>query len=69
MYEFHNKYIGRKYDNCAKFNFVLVIIQKIQKFLNPVNKKVIDKKKDEVKGKIISQFVGLKLKYAFSYCK
>ena len=30
------------------------------KFFNPVNKKVIGKMKDEFKGKVISEFVGLK---------
>ena len=29
-------------------------------FFNPVNKKVIDKMKDEFEGKIISEFAGLK---------
>ena len=32
------------------------------KFVDPVNKKVIDKMKDQFKGKIISEFVGLKSK-------
>ena len=32
------------------------------KFFDPVNKKVIDKMKDEFKGRIISEFVELKSK-------
>ena len=41
---------------------ILVIIYKIQRILILSIKKAIDKMKDEVEGKIISQFVGLKSK-------
>ena len=32
------------------------------KFFDPVNKKVVGKMKDEFKGKIISEFAGVKIK-------
>ena len=35
------------------------------KFFDPFNKKLIDKMKDEVKGKIIREFVGLKSRIKF----
>ena len=39
------------------------------KFFNPVNNKVIGKKKAEFKGKIISEFIGLKSKmYSLIHC-
>ena len=41
---------------------ILVVIYKIQRILILSIKKAIDKMKDEVEGKIISQFVGLKSK-------
>ena len=40
---------------------ILVIIQKIERFLI-LSKKVIGKMKYEIKGKVISEFVGLKSK-------
>ena len=39
---------------------------KDSKFFDPVNEKVIIKTKDEFKGKIISEFFGLKVKNVFS---
>ena len=86
MFKFHQKYIGRKYDNCALscylqaqiFQFkklkqmmsmktfvktriclILVNIQKIQSLFDLANNKGIAKMKDEVKGKMISGFLGL----------
>ena len=35
------------------------------KFFNPANEKVIDKMKNKLKEKIISEFIGLKLKNVF----
>ena len=41
---------------------ILVTIQKIQNIFDPVNKKVIGKMKNKVKGKTINEFGGLKSK-------
>ena len=89
MYEFHYKYIKRKYDAKQMLNknslvyeiktedvyedfskdkslFDLSDYPQDSTFFYPVNKKVIGKMKDEFKGKIISELVGLKSKmYSF----
>ena len=88
MYEFHYKYIGKKYYNKSKLLFTDTdsLVYEIEtddvyedfyknkslfdfsdypkdsKFLDPVKKKVTGKIKDEVKGNIIREFVGLKPK-------
>ena len=46
----------------GKICLTLVIIQKIQKFFDNANKKVIGKMKDEYGGVVIDEFVGLKPK-------
>ena len=45
-----------------KICLILVIIHYIPSLFEPINKKVIGKMKDEFRGKIISEFVVLKLK-------
>ena len=88
MYEFHYKYIGRKFNNNDKLLFTdkdsLVYgietnyvyedfygnenlfdfsnYPEDSNIFDPVDKNVIGKMKDEVKRKIISEFVELKLK-------
>ena len=48
------------YENKNLFNFSEYPLD--SNFFDPPSKKVIGKKKDEFKGKIISEFVGLKSK-------
>ena len=68
MYKFYYGYIKNKFDakllftNTDKNLFDFSDYSLNSKFFDPVNKKVIGKMKDEFKGKIISEFVGLKLK-------
>ena len=88
MDEFYYKYIGKRYNHCAKLLFIgtdsLVYetetddvygdfyenknlfdfsdYSKDSKIFDAINEKVIGKMKDEVKGEIISEFVGLKSK-------
>ena len=44
----------------TKICLILVIHPLDSKFFDPVNKKVIDKIKDESKGRIIKECIGLK---------
>ena len=77
MYEFHYKYTGSRSDAKLLFTDTDSLVYEIRTedvnencyqdknlfdFSDPVNKKVISKMKDESKGKIISDFVGLKSK-------
>ena len=78
MYGFHCKYIGSKFDAKLLFTDTDSLVYEIKtedvyedfdpdyalnsKFFDPVNKQVVGKMKDEFKGRIISQFVGLKSK-------
>ena len=83
MYEFHYKYIKRKFDAKLLLTDIDSLVCEIKtedvyedfyedknlfnfsdylksKFFDLINKNVIGKMKDEFKGKIISEFVGLK---------
>ena len=84
MYEFHYKYIKRKYDANSLFTDTDTSVYEIKikdvyedfykdknlfdfsdypqhsEFFDPANKNVTGKIKDDFKGKIISEFVGLK---------
>ena len=77
MYEFHYKYTGSRSDAKLLFTDTDSLVYEIRTedvnencyqdknlfdFSDPVNKKVISKMKDESKGKIISDFAGLKSK-------
>ena len=68
MYEFHYKYIKTKYNAKLLFTdrdkglFGFSDYPQDLKFFDLVHKNIIDKIKDEFKGKIIGEFVGLKSK-------
>ena len=46
----------------TKICLILLTIQKVQSFLNSVNKNIMGKMQDEFKGKLIREFFGLKTK-------
>ena len=60
-YEIKSENIYEKFLS-GKICLTLVIIQKIQRFFDETNKKVIAKMKDEFDGVIAVEFVGLKSK-------
>ena len=86
MYEFHYRYVKRKFSPDLLFTDTGSLVYEIKtndiyedfyedknlfdfsdyprdsKFFDLVNKTVIDKMKDEFRGKIISEFFGLKSK-------
>ena len=59
VYEIKTEYVYKTfYEDKSLFDFSDYPLN--SKFFDPVNKKVIGKMKDEFKGKIISEFIGLK---------
>ena len=49
-----------------KLDFILQVMNQIDRCLNKKNKKVIELIKDELGGKIVTKFVGLRAK-TYSY--
>ena len=84
MYEFHYKYTKSKFDDSLVYEIKRKDVYEDfyldknmfdfsdyplnSKLLDPVIKKVVGKMKDEFRGEIISEFVGLKLKMYSLIC-